>query len=110
MTGWRAVVATDDLGPGQVVERAVDGEDVVVWRTEAGEPCVMEARCPHTWTHLGTEGAVQGDELVCTAHFWRFATDGSGSKVNVNGRRDPKGDIRVYECRERDGQIEVADR
>ncbi len=32
----------------------------------------MEARCPHEWSHLGAEGVVDGPEIVCAAHFWRF--------------------------------------
>ena len=47
-----------------MVEAILDGEDVVVWRTERGVPCVMEARCPHQWSHLGGSGAVAAPALV----------------------------------------------
>jgi nitrite reductase/ring-hydroxylating ferredoxin subunit len=50
---------------------------------------------------------VDGPEILCTAHFWRFTTDGTGSKVGMTGRRDPKADIAVYPCREVDGRIEA---
>ena len=101
------VAAAVEVAEGQVVD-ATHGElDLVVWRTFAGEPCVMEARCPHEWSHLGAEGVVDGPEIVCTAHFWRFDTNGTGSKVGMTGRRDPKADIAVYPCREVDGRIEA---
>jgi nitrite reductase/ring-hydroxylating ferredoxin subunit len=50
---------------------------------------------------------VDGDELVCLTHFWRFDTEGRGSKLSMTGRRDPKGDVPPVRVRERDGRIEV---
>ena len=82
-------------------------DDLVVWRTALGEVCVMEARCPHQWSHLAQEGSVDGEELVCLAHFWRFKTNGEGWKANMGGRRDRKGDIDIRPCREVDGRIWV---
>lgn len=89
--------------PGAIVD--CDDHDVVVWRTLGGEICVMDCRCPHQWSHLGAEGVVDGDEIVCTAHYWRFTTAGVGSKLNVGGRRDEKAPIDVFEHRVEDGEI-----
>jgi phenylpropionate dioxygenase-like ring-hydroxylating dioxygenase large terminal subunit len=83
------------------------GLELVLWRDVDGRPCVMDARCPHQWSHLAAEGVVDGWELVCTAHFWRFDTRGVGSKVNVRGRRDAKADARTYPCREVDGRVQA---
>ena len=94
-------------GPGSVVESVHGVDDLVVWRTALGEVCVMEARCPHLWSHLAQEGSVDGEELVCLAHFWRFTTSGEGWKANMGGRRDRKGDTDVHPCREVDGRIWV---
>ena len=105
MADW--VVVATEVGPGQIVDAARGDLDLVVWRTFEGEPCVMEARCPHEWSHLAAEGVVDGPEIVCAAHFWRFTTDGTGSKVGMTGRRDPKADIAVFPCREVDGRIEA---
>lgn len=105
MSSW--VDVAGEVAPGQIVD-AVHGDlDLVVWRTSDGEPCVMEARCPHQWSHLGAEGVVDGPEIVCAAHFWRFATDGTGTKVGMTGRRDPKADIATFPCREVAGRIEA---
>ncbi|MCB1015790.1 MAG: Rieske (2Fe-2S) protein [Acidimicrobiales bacterium] len=104
---WVEVADAAELAPAQVVDAAVGDRDLVVWRTAGGEACVMEARCPHEWSHLGAEGVVDGDEIVCTAHWWRFAPDGTGTKLNVKGRRDRKADIEVFECRERAGRVEA---
>ena len=104
---WIDLTAAADVEPGQVVAAEVGEQDLVVWRSFDGTPCVMEARCPHEWSHLAAEGVVDGDEIVCTAHFWRFDQRGTGVKLNVKGRRDPKADIEVFACRERDGRIEA---
>ena len=90
-----------------MVEAVLGVEDLVIWRTALGEVCVMEARCPHQWSHLAQEGSGEGEELVCLAHFWRFKTNGEGWKANMGGRRDRKGDIDIRPCREVDGRIWV---
>ncbi len=104
---WVALVDAGAVTPGGIVEAEHGDLDLVVWRTADGRPCVMDARCPHQWSHLGAEGVVDGPEIVCASHFWRFDTEGHGSKVGMTGRRDPKGDITVHPCREVDGRIEA---
>lgn len=104
---WVPALAAGALGAAQVVGVEVDGTELVIWRAADGELAAMEARCPHQWSHLAAEGVVDGPELVCTAHFWRFDRRGVGSKVSVRGRRDPKADVAVFGVREVDGRIEV---
>ena len=104
---WIRVCDSADVPVGGLVGREAGGRRLVVWRDATGRPCVMDARCPHQWSDLATDGDVDGDELVCTAHHWRFARDGTGTKRNVRGRRDAKADIEVYPCRERRGRIEA---
>src|SRR5688500_17198221 len=102
---WMAVCASADLLPGGVVPAAVGELELVAWRTARGRPCVMDARCPHQWSHLGYEGVVDGDELVCTAHFWRFDLGGRGTKLAFTGRRDDKADAATLPVREDAGQV-----
>lgn len=104
---WEALDVGPELAPGAVVAVDLGDLELVVWRTASGAPVVMDARCPHQWSHLAAEGVVDGDELVCASHFWRFDAAGCGSKLNVKGRRDPKAPIPVYPCREVAGVIEV---
>jgi phenylpropionate dioxygenase-like ring-hydroxylating dioxygenase large terminal subunit len=104
---WVPVGRSDSLHGGEVLGADVGDRELVVWRTSSGRVCVMDARCPHQWSYLGAEGVVDGDELVCAAHHWRFAPDGCGTKLNLFGRRDPKADIEVFPAREHDGCIEV---
>jgi len=104
---WTDLTDGAGLRPGGVTGVEIGGRELVVWRDRQGRPCVMDARCPHQWSHLPSEGVVDGAELVCTAHFWRFGRDGAGWKLAVTGRRDRKGDVEVYPCREAGGRIEA---
>jgi nitrite reductase/ring-hydroxylating ferredoxin subunit len=104
---WRPAVADDAVGPAGLVEIDLDDLELVAWRSVDGVLTVCDARCPHQWSHLAFEGIVDGDELLCTAHFWRFDAEGRGSKLAMNGRRDPKSGVATYPCRVRDGMIEV---
>jgi len=105
---WLDVIAAKELLIGQILTVEREAGDVVVWRTESGQMVACDARCPHQWAHLGTAGAVDGEEIVCLSHFWRFDQEGSGSKLSANGRRDEKSPIDTYEVRERDGRLEIA--
>lgn len=106
-SAWHGILDAADLPAGAIRAVEVGDVDLVAWRGSSGAVCVMEARCPHQWSHLEAEGVVDGDEVLCTAHFWRFDGHGRGTKLNVRGRRDPKADIAVYPCRVRKGRIEV---
>lgn len=100
-----AVVDAAAVASGGIVDARIGDRDLVVWRSASGRPCVMDARCPHQWSHLGAEGVVDGEEIVCLTHMWRFGPEGDGWKLAMNGRRDRKGDIEVFGCREVDGTI-----
>jgi nitrite reductase/ring-hydroxylating ferredoxin subunit len=101
-------MAAEDLEAGQIVTVEREGGDVVVWRTALGHTVACDARCPHQWAHLGTAGAVDGEEIVCLSHFWRFDQEGTGSKLSAAGRRDEKSPINTIEVRENEGRLEIA--
>ena len=104
----RTVVLTATLAPGELIDVDIDGTEVVVWRGASGALCAVDARCPHQWSHLGAEGAVDGDELVCTSHFWRFGLDGSGCRIAGKGHREPVTGVAVFAVADRpDGTIAV---
>ena len=101
------MASSGDVPSGAVVTVEIDGEELVLWRSASGVLGACDARCPHQWAHLGSEGVVDGEELVCLSHLWRFSLDGSASKLAMNGRRDDKGVIPIHEVRESEGRVEV---
>ncbi|MEO5974075.1 MAG: Rieske 2Fe-2S domain-containing protein, partial [Ilumatobacteraceae bacterium] len=46
---------------------------------------VMQRHCPHRQADLSVFGEIQGDQLVCTLHGWRFNLD-DGSCLNAHDR------------------------
>jgi nitrite reductase/ring-hydroxylating ferredoxin subunit len=106
MAGWTAIVRGDEVPVAGTIAVSVADVDLVVWRTADGRACVMDARCPHAHSHLAAEGAVDGDELVCTSHFWRFATDGTACVQHAFGR-EARQPIRAYPTREREGWVQA---
>jgi len=51
------------------------GEPLVLFRTACGQAAALGEVCPHRRMSLAA-GTVEGDELVCAYHGWRFATGG----------------------------------
>ena len=47
------------------------GKQLVVWKDSAGDCHVFADRCPHRLVAL-SEGRIEGDELMCAYHGWRF--------------------------------------
>ena len=104
---WVALVEAAAVPSGTVVAVEVDDLRLAVWRGTDGQVAAVDARCPHQWADLAQVGDVEGCELVCSSHGWRFDPGGVGTKVSVLGRRDRKGDVAAHPCRERDGVIEA---
>ena len=77
------------------------GRDLVAWRDAEGEPHVMDAYCPHLGAHLGYGGRVEGCELVCPFHWWRFDADGCNTQVPYDGSSNPAARIHTYPTAER---------
>lgn len=74
--GWYWALPSDEL-PKKAV-RAVNlmGRELAIFRGEDGRVTAMDAYCPHMGAHLG-EGWVEGNEVRCVFHYWKFGADGS---------------------------------
>lgn len=55
--------------------RQLCGEPLVLFRTASGQAAAVGEVCPHRRMSLAA-GTVQGEELVCAYHGWRFGADG----------------------------------
>jgi nitrite reductase/ring-hydroxylating ferredoxin subunit len=104
--GWKPTITSAAVPAAGVVAVEIDDDEAVVWRDRDRRPCVMARRCPHLDWDL-TEAIVVGDELLCAGHGWSLRSDGHALKRNEADREDPKGTIRTWPARERDGWIEV---
>jgi phenylpropionate dioxygenase-like ring-hydroxylating dioxygenase large terminal subunit len=105
--GWHGIAFADEVGLGEVKPVRMLGRDFVVFRGDDGEARVFDAFCPHLGAHLGHGGRVEGNELVCPFHNWRWAGDGSCAGIPYAERIPPNAKIGTWRSVERNGFIFV---
>jgi phenylpropionate dioxygenase-like ring-hydroxylating dioxygenase large terminal subunit len=104
-SGWYFVAYTSDLAAGSVLPLRYFGEDLVLYRTDAGEPVLLSAHCPHLGAHLGHGGKVQGNCLRCPFHAWELDQGGQCTKVPYASRIPPRAHVRAWPLCERNGVV-----
>ena len=78
---WHPVAAESEfvagVSPGYGATKAVRilGEDLVLYRTTAGEYGLIEPHCPHRQAGL-VHGYGEADGLRCSYHGWKYGLDG----------------------------------
>jgi cholesterol 7-desaturase len=99
-TGWYAICFSDELPKGRVVTRPFMGRDVVLFRTQSGQACAVDAYCPHLGAHLGHGGVVEGEMLRCPFHGFRYDTQGMCVATGYGTKPPPTARIRTWPLRE----------
>ena len=72
---WHPVALSRELRPGKAKACRLLGETMTLYRGESGRPYLVAGHCPHRRTLLHT-GWVQGEDIRCIYHGWKF--DGAG--------------------------------
>jgi len=72
---WLPIAASSELPAGSVRPVRLLGEDLVVFRSLAGELGVLEEHCPHRRASL-RYGCVEADGIRCAYHGWKFSPAG----------------------------------
>ncbi len=106
---WHPVAYSDDLGEGPIPSDLL-AEPLVLWRDAGGTAHAFSDLCIHRGTALSL-GAVQGDEIVCPYHGWRYGP--SGACTTIPQLADPtrvpaKARATSFRCEERYGLVWVA--
>lgn len=97
---WSRALPFADLADGRPVGLTIDGVALVAVR-DGGAISVLENRCTHRGGPLH-EGRVEEGTIVCPWHASRFClSDGSVQRGPASAPQP------VYECRVRDGWVEV---
>jgi len=81
------------------------GRHLVGWRDLEGTAHVHDAFCAHLGAHLGHGGSVDGCELVCPFHGWRYDVDGVNTAIPYSDRLNRKARLRTYPVVERNGVV-----
>ena len=103
--GWFQIAHSDEVAAGDVRPLRYFGTDLVLFRTESGSPCLLDAFCAHLGAHLGHGGVVEGDRIRCPFHAWEFDGGGMCRKVPYAKRIPAKARMRVWPCMERNQML-----
>lgn len=103
--GWFAMAETPDLSVGQTRAAYYFDTHLVLWRDESGEAHVMDAFCPHLGAHLGHGGTVEGCEIRCPFHGWKFDAEGANTEIPYSERTNGRARVRTYPVLERNGFV-----
>ena len=102
---WQPVFNSDQLPAGRAKPIRIMSEDFTLYRGQSGVAHVVAQRCAHRSTLLNT-GWVEGDDLRCLYHGWKF--NGEGKCVERPQEKTPPNshdDIKAYPTRELVGLI-----
>ena len=103
--GWFRVAYTDQLAPGELKKLHLFGRELVLFRTESGKPCLVDAYCPHLGAHLGVGGEVVGEAIRCPFHHWEFDGEGQCTKIPYAKKIPPKAKLSPWPLVEKNGLL-----
>lgn len=106
-SGWFDVARSHELPRGAVITRRLAGQDVVLYRTESGEPLAVSPYCPHMGAHLGCGGRVRGEHLVCPFHEFEFDREGRCAKTGYGTPPPPRARLGTHVVHELHGCLFV---
>lgn len=107
--GWFVVCYSDELAVGEVKPVSYFEREMVVWRGEDGAPRALDAYCPHLGAHMGYGGKVNGNNIQCPFHSWRWNGDGACEEIPYSKTIPPSvkkpACERAYPTREANGFV-----
>ena len=80
------------------------GGDLVVYRSEAGEPIAMDDVCPHRLAPLSM-GKLKGDAIQCGYHGMTFGSDGRCIRIPGQAMIPPNARVPSYPLHEKMGLV-----
>lgn len=104
-SSWIQVAWGDELPRGAVRPLTALGRELVLFRGADGVVRALDAYCAHLGAHLGVGGTVEGSELRCPFHGWRFDGEGACTFVPHSTKIPARARMRSWIVREIDGLV-----
>lgn len=103
---WLPVAAAAQIDCDAVFATQLMSHDLALWRSADGVIHAWEDRCPHRGTRFSIS-RVEGDQVVCAYHGWRFNHAGDCTHVPAQPAWTPSKSAcaRVYPVLERYGLV-----
>lgn len=104
--GWFVVALSDEVVDAKPMSVTYFGRRMVVFRGADGKVRVTDAYCPHLGADLGVGGKVEGNDIRCPFHAWKFSGDtGACTEVPYAKRIPAKASIGTYLVDEVNGLV-----
>jgi 5,5'-dehydrodivanillate O-demethylase oxygenase subunit len=87
---WQPVAIANQLAPGTARALRIMCEDLTLYRGASGKHYLIGGRCAHRCTVLHT-GWVEGEQLRCMYHGWRY--DGTGRCNQMPAEQRPRPEL-----------------
>ena len=99
---WTVAAWPAEITREAPLARTIMGDDLVLFRTAAGQAVALEDRCAHRLAPL-SRGRVEADGIRCMYHGVKFAASGVCIDIPAQPEPNPKMCVRPYPLVERDG-------
>jgi phenylpropionate dioxygenase-like ring-hydroxylating dioxygenase large terminal subunit len=80
-TGWFQIAWSDEVAVGEIKSLRYFGEDLILWRGEDGALTAQDAYCLHLGMNIGVRGTVEGNEVKCPWHGWKWNAEGRNTEI-----------------------------
>ena len=104
--GWHLLGLTREFADGNPHGIEAFGTKLVIWQGADGSLKVLDAYCRHMGGDL-SQGTVQGDNVACPFHSWRWGGDGKCQQIPYARRVPPRARTRAWPTLVVDGQLFV---
>jgi 3-ketosteroid 9alpha-monooxygenase subunit A len=104
--GWHLLGLTREFTDGNPHGIEAFGTKLVIWQGGDGELKVLDAYCRHMGGDL-SQGTVEGDNVACPFHSWRWGGDGKCQQIPYARRVPPRARTRAWPTLVVDGQLFV---
>ena len=103
---WYAAGFSGDLAAGQLLQRWILGEPIVLFRRTDGTPAALEDRCAHRGAPLSC-GRIEGDAVRCMYHGLKYEPGGKCIEIPGQPRITESMKVRSYPVQEISGWLWV---
>lgn len=104
--GWHCLGLAETFRDGQPHGVPAFGGKLVVWQGADGQLKALDSYCRHMGGDL-SQGEVQGDNVACPFHGWRWGGDGKCAQIPYARRIPPRARTKTWPVLERNGQLFV---
>ncbi|MDJ0531412.1 MAG: Rieske 2Fe-2S domain-containing protein [Xenococcaceae cyanobacterium MO_207.B15] len=84
---WFRVATSEELSAKKVIPLHYFDQDLVLFRTKKGDPCILDAHCPHLGAHLGYGGTVTDTNIRCPYHGWLWDKQGNCAGIPYSDKQ-----------------------